>query len=148
MNKMKKLWCLIAAVAAIVAIAVFGVACAPAEQPAPPAQYTVTFKIGDGQSAYETVTGAAGSELVRTKPDPTRAGYVFDGWSLTQGGEVVTLPATIPESDVTYYAVFSKHFGVTLDAGVGTYDGETHFQDSGDGGSESAWSFGKRGTFS
>ena len=128
MNKMKKLWCLIAAVAAIVAIAVFGVACAPAEQPAPPAQYTVTFKIGDGQSAYETVTGAAGSELVRTKPDPTRAGYVFDGWSLTQGGEVVTLPATIPESDVTYYAVFSKHFGVTLDAGVGTYDGATHFQ--------------------
>lgn len=127
MKKTKKLWYLLAAIATVAAFAACGAACAPAETPAPPPQYTVTFKINEGLSAYEKVTAAVGAELSRTKPDPVRAGFAFDGWSLTPDGEVTALPDRIPDGNVTYYAVFSKRFGVTLDVGAGTYAGETSF---------------------
>lgn len=87
-------------------------------------EYTLTFMVGT--VPYETVTGVEGSEVKLTKPDPTRAGYTFDGWSLTDNGAVVEIPSKMPAQNITYRAVFSARYDITLNAGIGSIgDGQT-----------------------
>ncbi|MGM9546899.1 MAG: InlB B-repeat-containing protein [Oscillospiraceae bacterium] len=38
---------------------------------------------------------------------PTKAGYEFGGWSLTQGGDPAELPTVMPAANSTYYALWT-----------------------------------------
>lgn len=64
--------------------------------------YKVIFDVNGGVNAPDPVYGKFGAEL-KANQDPSRAGYNFDGWSLTPDGDKVTLPDTLTEN-ATYYA--------------------------------------------
>ena len=64
--------------------------------------YKVVFDVNGGVNAPDPVYGKFGSEL-KVSQNPSRAGYIFDGWSLPPDGEKVTLPDTLTEN-ATYYA--------------------------------------------
>ena len=98
MNKIRKFLYLVIMAMAIAAIAVFASACGDKDN-APAAKYTLKFM--NGTAVYDTVTATAGS-TVEYKPDPSRANLVFDGWSLSENGEVVELPEKMPAEDRTY----------------------------------------------
>ena len=100
-------------------------------------QQTATF-YNNGVS-YDTQTTYVGSNI--TKPtDPTPCtGYTFVGWAAaTQATEtttsptILTWPQTMPSSDVSYYAVFSRTASgsgpstpATLEATYASHDGWT-----------------------
>ena len=72
-----------------------------------PRMYTITWVIEGvdnvGECAYGSVPAYEGTP---TKEDSSECSYKFDGWALTEGGEVVeTLPTC--EGENTFYAVFS-----------------------------------------
>lgn len=122
MNKIRKFLYLVFMAMAIAAIAVFASACGDKEK-APATKYTLKFM--NGTAVYDTVTATAGS-TVEYKPDPSRANLVFDGWSLSENGEVVELPEKMPAEDRTYYAVFSARYKVRLNVGeCGTIPAES-----------------------
>lgn len=106
-----------AVVAVVLAICAFGMAACGEKNVTPKEKHTLTFIVGT--VPYDTVTAEEGSAYTM-KEDPTRQNYDFDGWSLTQNGAVVELPATMPSEDRTYYAVFSARYNLTLNAGIGT----------------------------
>ncbi|MCR5078970.1 MAG: InlB B-repeat-containing protein [Bacilli bacterium] len=73
--------------------------------------YTVTIHYGDyeGAPANATIEIEDGQQLTRamiTEPEK-RSGYEFKGWSLTDGGEIITLPIT-PTANMDLYAVWEK----------------------------------------
>ena len=71
--------------------------------------YTVTVHYGDYEGAPETKTIELedGQSLTRQLlPDPdARNGYDFKGWSLSEDGDLITLPYT-PTEDIDVYAVW------------------------------------------
>ena len=82
--------------------------------------YTITFKNGEETlqaSAQKSGTTPTYNGTEPTKASTTEKSYIFDGWSATDGGEVVAL-ATV-SAEATYFAHFNettlKH-RVTLDA--------------------------------
>lgn len=70
-------------------------------------QYTITFKdeIGNTLESKKWDEGVVPSYNYE-KADTAEWDYTVDGWSLTQGGSVITIPAV--SADATYYAVVSK----------------------------------------
>ncbi len=67
--------------------------------------YTVTYKAeGMNDEIFELAFG----EELEVPADPYKEGWTFAGWALTEGGEAVELPATMPAENLTYYAVFSQ----------------------------------------
>ena len=65
--------------------------------------YTVTYKAeGMKDEAFDLTFG----EELDVPADPYKEGYTFKHWSLTEGGEAATLPATMPAENLVYYAVF------------------------------------------
>ena len=68
--------------------------------------YDVTFDSKSGSSVADTVFDADGSIAAPTPP--TREGYVFLGWSATDGGSTVSFPYSpgVAE-DITLYALWS-----------------------------------------
>ncbi len=72
------------------------------DEPAPPAQHTVTFTV-DG-AVYHTATVADG-ECVTAPADPTKEGCTFKGWTLDDKAFDFNTPIT---GDVTLEAVFAK----------------------------------------
>lgn len=81
---------------------------------------TVTFM--DGTTTHNEQTVTIG-ETPTTPTAPTKTGYTFKGWSLTEGGDVLgTLPAIT--GDTTFYAVYEINtYTVTANvspAGAGT----------------------------
>lgn len=113
MKKVRRFLYLAIMAVTIAVVAVFAAACGEKEK-APATQYTLKFM--NGTAVYDTVTGTAGS-AIEYKSDPTRANLVFDGWSLTENGEITELPEKMPAENRTYYAVFSARYRVTLNAG-------------------------------
>ena len=65
--------------------------------------YTVTYK---AEGMADEVFGLAFGEELDVPADPYKEGYTFKHWSLTEGGEAATLPATMPAENLVYYAVF------------------------------------------
>ena len=65
--------------------------------------YNITLKV-DGTD-WQVLSITAGDSIV-LPTNPIKSGYVFTGWSLTDGGEVINFPYT-PSGDVTLYAVFN-----------------------------------------
>lgn len=117
MKKARKFLYTVAIALAIAAVSLFVVACGEKEKK-PAVEYTLKF--WQGTSVYETVTGVEGSAVELQKGDPTRVNCVFEGWSLTQDGEVVALPTKMPAKNMDFYAVFSVQYRLTLDPGIGT----------------------------
>ncbi len=105
----------------IFTVAMFTVACGETQDDKPAKEYTIRLMLGV-DSEYDSYKGKAGSTVVFTQPDPTRVNAVFDGWSKTPDGDIVALPTVMPAEDATYYAVFSRRYTLTLNAGDGTLE--------------------------
>ncbi|MBQ2520453.1 MAG: InlB B-repeat-containing protein, partial [Paludibacteraceae bacterium] len=77
-------------------------------------QYTVYWKNEAGTANIEMdIDQPYGAEVAYNSATPTKAGnaqysYLFDGWSTSVGGDVVSLPAT-----VTGEAIYYAHFAAT-----------------------------------
>ena len=70
-------------------------------------QYTITFK-DENDNLLESKQWDEGTapSYNYTKDDTAEWDYTVEGWALSLGGEVITVPAV--SSDTTYYAVVSK----------------------------------------
>lgn len=87
--------------------------------------YTVTFKNGDTQlqSGYQEVGKSPVYEGdAPTKASTTTASYVFDGWSTTEGGALVSPLPALTSAGATYYA----HFAETTLKYMATFDAKTN----------------------
>ncbi|MBD5131603.1 MAG: hypothetical protein HDT28_03275 [Clostridiales bacterium] len=111
MKKFRKLLYVIAFAIAVMAVAFTVVACDGGESDA---KYTITFM--NGSSTYSTAEYSEGDE-VSLPEDPSREGYVFDGWSVTEKGQVVSVVSTMPANNLVYYAQYSRCYTLTLNAG-------------------------------
>lgn len=85
-------------------------------------KYLITFKdeAGNTLDSREWVQGSIPSYSYN-KPDTAEWDYTVEGWSLTQGGAVITLPAVSAEA--TYFAVVSqvkKQYTITFDSRSGS----------------------------
>lgn len=75
-------------------------------------KYTISWKNEAGTADIEVDynqpygTAIAYNSATPTKQATAAATYAFDGWSTSQGGDVVALPATV-SCDATYYAHFA-----------------------------------------
>ena len=82
---------------------------------------TVTFK--NGTATHTTQTVAIG-DAPTTPTAPTKTGYTFQGWSLTDGGAVVTVEDQTITKDTTFYAVWDiNEYTVTFNDYDGTFLG-------------------------
>ena len=81
------------------------------KQPVVVTRHTVKFENNGTRVATESVKD--GEKLTDAQIPTVKApeGYVFAGWSLTEGGEVVDLTTYVFTSDVTFYAVFTEEEG-------------------------------------
>ena len=87
--------------------------------------YTVTFKNGETQlqSGYQEVGKSPVYEgNAPTKASTTTASYVFDGWSATDGGALVSPLPALTSAGATYYA----HFAETTLKYMATFDAKTN----------------------
>ncbi len=67
--------------------------------------YTATYIVDDAE--YEKFAMAYGDEM-EVPADPYKEGFTFVGWTNVENGtEAITLPATMPAQNLTYYAIFS-----------------------------------------
>ena len=87
-------------------------------------KYSVTFY--NGTDVIETITvkyGTKASEINISAFAPSREGYKFKGWSLTNGGAVADLTAVTIDKSTTLFAVYAKiTYTVTF------YSGETQLK--------------------
>ncbi len=120
MKKLRKIIYIALLVLTVSVLSLFAAACGDKRESAP-SEYTIYFML-DATNEYDSYTGVKGSDIVRTKDDPVKANYEFDGWSLSPNGEVVELPQKMPGNSVKYYAVFSRRYTITLNVGSGTLD--------------------------
>jgi len=76
--------------------------------------HTVSYNTSGGSA----VTAQNYGGYIATPTSPTRTGYALTGWSLTDGGSVITFPHT-PDStgDVTLYATWTLHGNYTCTTG-------------------------------
>jgi uncharacterized repeat protein (TIGR02543 family) len=95
--------------------------------------HTVTFNADggrfDGGDGTQTRAIASGGSLGASMPsDPSKSGYVFEGWYADRNGsgEEFT-PATTVASDITVYAKWIERYTVTFNADGGSFSegGET-----------------------
>lgn len=70
--------------------------------------YLMTFDL-DGGYGTEPIYARYGAKI-GTVTEPTKEGYRFEGWSETKDGTTaVTLPATMPEGNKKYYAIWTAN---------------------------------------
>lgn len=70
-------------------------------------KYNITFKDEEGNTLNtQTVEANVVPTYTYNKADTVEWDYTVEGWSTTQGGEKVTIPAA--KADATYYAVVTK----------------------------------------
>ena len=70
--------------------------------------FTITYNANHGENAPAPQTKQKGVPLTITTQEPTRAGYIFQGWSTTYNGPVQYRPGGdfIPDENITLYAVW------------------------------------------
>ena len=67
---------------------------------------TITYSVNGNESSIDPTNYYEGNSV--ELPDASLAGFVFKGWSATEGSTVlVSNPYTTPSSDITLYAVFA-----------------------------------------
>ena len=69
-------------------------------------KHKATFITGDGASFQDQILASKDSKLDKMPEDPTRAGYEFSHWSLTEDGDPVDLTTLVLDKDITVYAVW------------------------------------------
>ena len=69
-------------------------------------KHKATFITGDGASFQDQILADDGSHLEKMPEDPTRPGYEFSHWSLTEDGDPVDLNTLVLDKDITVYAVW------------------------------------------
>lgn len=84
-------------------------------------KYKLTFDLdgGTAEGTYTSGTVAYGAKI--TAPTPVKTGYTFKGWDKT-------VPATMPDSDVTLKAVWEKDAAARIPGDVND-DGKVNMQD-------------------
>lgn len=80
------------------------------KQPSP----TITYETGTDGVSIPPFSAEAGSKIY-PPTDPSREGYRFDGWELN--GEIFPFE-TMPDTDITLTAVWSKLYIVSFETGV------------------------------
>ena len=65
-----------------------------------------TFITGDGASFQDQILASQDSKLDKMPEDPTRPGYEFSHWSLTEDGDPVDLTTLVLDEDIDVYAVW------------------------------------------
>lgn len=68
--------------------------------------YTATFYDYNGTTVLSTQTGITAGTFATAPTSPTRTGYTFRGWALTQDGAVVTVASTPIDANTAFYAVY------------------------------------------
>ena len=69
-------------------------------------KHKATFITGDGASFQEQILANDGGNLDKTPENPTREGYEFSHWSLTEDGNPVDLATLKLNEDIDVYAVW------------------------------------------
>ena len=69
-------------------------------------KHKATFITGDGASFQDQILASQDSHLDKMPEDPTRPGYEFSHWSLTEDGDPVDLNNLKLDKDITIYAVW------------------------------------------
>ncbi|MGR7841167.1 SHIRT domain-containing protein, partial [Finegoldia sp. P3-F-LR] len=69
-------------------------------------KHKATFITGDGASFQEQILANDGGNLDKTPENPTREGYEFSHWSLTEDGDPVDLATLKLNEDIDVYAVW------------------------------------------
>ena len=73
--------------------------------------YNVTYNSNGGSAV---AAAEFGGSISAAPTAPTRAGYTFDGWSATDGGDVISFPYTPTASgDITLYAKWTANASQT-----------------------------------
>lgn len=62
--------------------------------------------VTNGGTAIEPIIAVAGTDNITAPAAPTRKGYTFEGWysDVTLQTKVETIPTSMPDSSITYYA--------------------------------------------
>ncbi|MDD3302290.1 MAG: InlB B-repeat-containing protein, partial [Candidatus Gracilibacteria bacterium] len=84
--------------------------------------YTVTFN-GNGGAGFSptTKTVVSGTAIGSLPTNPTRAGYIFNGWYTSTSGGIKLTTLTIITSNITYYAQWTINtYIVTFNGNGGT----------------------------
>lgn len=80
---------------------------------------TLTFEPNEGTMEQRTYQVEAGASF--TMPEPSRDGYAFEGWYLSDDPDGDAAPSTVtPERDTSYFAKWAKLYQLRLDVGDGT----------------------------
>lgn len=82
-------------------------------------KYTVSYNTHGG-SAVASELVVAGEKLAAAPADPTREDYIFQGWSLTDGGAIIDITDVTIDANKTFHAVWAS------DGGIKLLDGEGH----------------------
>lgn len=85
--------------------------------------YTVSYNANGGTGAPSSQTKWHGENLTISSTKPTRTGYSFSGWALTQGGSVYYTPGSTcgKDENLTLYAVWKANtYTVSYNANGGT----------------------------
>ena len=84
-------------------------------------------KLANGNETYAATDVAYDTDLAAygvPMDDPTKTGYTFLGWSETEGSEtaeIAEIPATMPDEDIVYYAVWKiNKYTITFDTDGGS----------------------------
>ncbi len=84
----------------------------------------------DGGEEIAAVECQKGEEF--TLPTPTRVGYSFEGWYLTEDFTGSPVTSLLAESNQTFYAKWEKMYLVTLDVGSGTLSERSFYLKAGE----------------
>ena len=96
-------------------------------QVTPAKRYTVKFMNGEERVATESVKEG---ETLTEAQIPTVAapeGYLFEGWALTAGGEIVDLTTYVINEETTFYAVFKEAQDTGLSVDDVKEEGKTYY---------------------
>ena len=69
-------------------------------------KHKATFITGDGASFQDQILADDGGKLDKMPEKPTRAGYEFSHWSLTEDGDPFDLNTLVLDKDINVYAVW------------------------------------------
>ncbi len=80
------------------------------------AVYTISFDLLGGAGTSTTQSQQSVGSSISLWQDATKSGYVFGGWSLTNGGTSGIADPYTPTSNITVYAIWLPLYSVSFDA--------------------------------
>ena len=77
-------------------------------------KYTVSYNMHGGAPAIDDELVVAGGKIAAAPADPTREDYIFQGWSLTDGGDIIDIANVTIDEDKVFHAVWASDGGIKL----------------------------------